>query len=67
MYEKRRCLGQCYTSEEQYKVGHKCNSKWLHLIEGVDEKVEEFKEVDTKDINGIKAKLGIIKRIWSLF
>jgi hypothetical protein len=48
LYEQRKKLGQCFKCGDKYMPGHRCNSKGLHMIEGVeggeDEEIGEFED-----------------------
>lgn len=67
LYEKRRRFGQCFKCEEQYKQGHQCYNKGLHLIKGMDEDDEEFKEAKEGDTNGIEVEFETIEEYkWSI-
>ncbi|XP_073268339.1 uncharacterized protein [Populus alba] len=43
LFEQRKRLGQCFKCGDKYTSGHRCNTKGLHMIEGVEE--EDDKEV----------------------
>jgi len=47
LFEQRKRLGQCFKCGDKYTPGHKCSTKSLHMIEGVEEEEdEEVKELE---------------------
>lgn len=42
LYEQRRKLGLCFKCGEKFTPGHRCVTKRLNMIEGLEDCKEEF-------------------------